>query len=106
MTKPKPLTATMVACIDDMREAGGEFVRYQGGYWAARNGPRACDGIPRPNYGSSTVQAIIDRGEATYTEWRDGRNGRFPIAIKLTSALVADAMRPSLDKRIAGEAGL
>jgi hypothetical protein len=79
----------MVACIDDAQNAGGELVRYQGGYWAARNGPRAHDGIPRPYHGTSTVEALISRGYAEYTEWRDGRSVRFPVAMKLVSQRLA-----------------
>lgn len=79
---PKPLTATMVACLDDASEAG-ELIRYQGGFWAARGAPRGFDGIPRPFHGSSTVQALVSRGCAEYSEWRDGRGGSFPIAMRL-----------------------
>jgi hypothetical protein len=79
----KPLSATMVFCVDDTHEAGGELVRYQGGYWAARNARRGHNGIPFPYHGSSTVQALVDRNVAEYSEYRDGRNGRFPIAMRL-----------------------
>lgn len=81
--KLSPLSATMVACIDDALEAGGELIRYQGGYWAARNAPRASDGIPRPYHGTPTVEALVARGEAEYSEYRDGRNGQFPIAVRI-----------------------
>lgn len=87
----KPLSATMVACLDDALEAGGELVRYQGGYWAARNAPRAHDGIPRPYHGTKTVQALVDRRAAEYSEWRDGRNGQFPIAMRVLPTKQAKA---------------
>lgn len=76
------LTATMVACIDDARAAGGELVRYQGGYWASRGGPHPANGH-RTSHGTPTVHAIVTRGYAEYSEHRDGRNGPFPIAIRL-----------------------
>lgn len=81
---PKPLSATMVACIDDANAAGGELVRFQGGFWAARNGPRDYLGIPRPYHGASTIKALIERGAAEYTEWKEGRDFRFPIAVRIT----------------------
>jgi hypothetical protein len=81
----KPLSATMVDCIELARTHGGELVRFQGGYWAGRNAPRMPhDGIPRPYCGGSTVNAIVTRGYAEYSEWREGRSFKFPIAIKLT----------------------
>jgi len=79
----KPLSATMVACIDCAQEAGGELVRYQGGYWADRGG-----GHPMTNrrefHSTPTVQALVTRGYAEYSEHRDGRNEAFPIAMRLT----------------------
>lgn len=93
---PKALTATMVACLDDARAAGGELVRYRGGFWAARNAPRCHDGLPRPYWGTSTVEAIVARGEAAYTEWRDGRSGRFPVAMRVSE-------QPKIDPQQAGE---
>lgn len=79
----KPLSATMVACLDDATEAGGELVRYQGGFWAPRNAPRNGNGIPQPWHGSTTVQALVTRERADYSEWKDGRGGRFPVAMKV-----------------------
>lgn len=82
----KLLSATMVACIDDAREAGGELVRYQGGYWAPRGRSMRHDGAPVGSYhGASTVHAIVTRGYAEYSEHREGRGGRFPIAIRLVA---------------------
>jgi len=70
----------MVECIDMARDAGGEIVRFQGGYWAPRGDhPRNR----APSHGDRTVTAIVSRGWAEFTEYRDGRRGRFPIAMKL-----------------------
>jgi hypothetical protein len=82
----KPLSATMVACIDMARDAGGELVRYQGGYWAPRGvcHPTRSTGTDCGWHNSSTVQAIVSRGHAKYTEHRRGRSGEFPIAMRLT----------------------
>ena len=79
---PKKLTATMVLCFDMARDAGGELVRYQGGYWAPRGvHPRALRGGVW--HGTPTVEALVARGHATYTEHRPGRGGDFPIAMRL-----------------------
>ncbi len=80
----KALSATMTECLDLALENGGELVRYQGGFWAARNAVRAShDGIPRPYHGARTIEALLARGHGEYSEWREGRNYRFPIAVKL-----------------------
>jgi hypothetical protein len=86
-TVSKSLSATMVACIDLARANGGELVRYQGGFWSDRGGGHPT--VNRREYhGASTVQAIVDRGYAAYSEHREGRNGSsFPIAMKLRAAI-------------------
>jgi len=77
------LSATMVSAIDLALESGGELVRYQGGYWAARGKPHPSFGQTEC-YGTKTIEALVARGCAEYSEHRDGRNGRFPVAVKLT----------------------
>lgn len=78
----KALTATMVACIDFAREHGG-LVRMQGGYWtkagAGWNGSTPDDEW----FGTSTVHGCVTRGALEYSAYRDGRNGRFPIAAQI-----------------------
>jgi hypothetical protein len=79
----KPLTATMVACIDDARDAGGELIRYQGGYWAPRGAGHPLT-TRTPYFGTPTIHAIVTRGYAEYSEHQDRRaGGTFPIAIRL-----------------------
>lgn len=87
------LSATMVECIDMAQEAGGELIRYQGGYWAPRgshpltSSPETWgSGRSLPRYhGTPTVHALVTRGYAEYTEHREGRHNNFPIAMRLTS---------------------
>lgn len=67
------LSATMRAALDHASKNGG-LVRSPGGYW----GPRAPCGCPL-TFGTSTINALVSRGLAEYTEWKDGRNGSFPI---------------------------
>ena len=78
----KPLTHTMIECLQALGTAG-EFVRYQSGYWAPRSVARhRHNGLPQWSFGSSTIYAVEARGYAAFTEWQDGRNGRFPIAVR------------------------
>ena len=54
---------------------GGFLVRYQGGYWAQK------DWKPHtwPWFKTVTIEALVSRGLMSYAEWKEGRNGRFPI---------------------------
>ena len=55
---------------------GGKLRRYRGGFWAMENWRHA----QFPWFGTSTVEALVSRGLMSYSEWRDGRKGRFPVA--------------------------
>lgn len=82
------LSATMVACIDMALENGGELVRYQGGYWAPRGAhPRATH---TPSHGTPTVEGLVRRGQAEYTEWHNGKFKVFPVAMRLTPQATAE----------------
>lgn len=75
----KPLSDTMSALVDRMKECDNKIYRHPGGYWAHKdfkynNGPW---------FGTPTVQALISRGVAEYSNWQEGRNGRFPIEARL-----------------------
>jgi hypothetical protein len=56
---------------------GGKLCRYRGGFWAMENWREG----QHPWFGTSTVKALVSRGLMSYTEWQEGRNGRFPIAV-------------------------
>ncbi len=77
--KAAELTPKMLKAIDRMKAHGNKFVRYPGGYWAANDWHRWHG----PCFGTSTIEALVRRGIAEYTEWRDGHNGRFPIEVRL-----------------------
>ena len=80
----KPLSATMVCALDDIQEHGGEIVRYQGGYWSWRDvARRPHDGVPEFSYGTNTIHALVTRGELEYSEWKENRRGKFPIAARV-----------------------
>ena len=54
----------------------GKLRRYRGGFWAMENWRNG----QRPWFGTSTVKALVSCGLMSYTQWHEGRNGRFPIA--------------------------
>lgn len=60
------------------------LVRYPGGFWR--------DPGSSKTFSTSTVQAVVTRGAAAYTEFKEGRNGRFPIRAEL----IVDGVAPKL----------
>lgn len=83
------LSPKMLEAIEHMKRHGNKLVRFPGGYWA-REGWRSWNG---PCYGTPTVEAIVKRGYAEYTVWKDGKSSRFPIECSLTPR--ADTLSPS-----------
>ena len=84
MSAKQQLSATMAYVLATVTEKGGKLVRYQGGYWGLPNASRRShDGKPDWWTGTSTVEALVSRGELQYCEWQEGRRGRFPIAAKV-----------------------
>lgn len=83
MSKTRP-TATMIEAVRRARIHGDELVRHQGGYWA----PRGTHPLTSPyrSFGDGTINGLVDRGFAEFIEWQEGRNGRFPIAMRLRAA--------------------
>jgi hypothetical protein len=80
----KPVTPVMQAAINWMeRDPDRRIVRFPGGFWEIMGNA--------PSFGTKTVQALVDRGIAKYTDWKDGRNGKFPVEARL-SAYVVDAL--------------
>jgi len=55
----------------------GKLIRYPGGFWYP-------DGPGQRSFSTPTVEALVRRGLAEYTAWKDGRNGFFPIEMTLT----------------------
>lgn len=75
------LSPRMIAAMQHMHRNGNKLVRFPGGYWA-REGWHSWNG---PCWGTPTVEAIVRRGYAEYSVWKDGRGGsRFPIECTLT----------------------
>jgi len=83
MAKPK-ISATMAIALAEASENAGQLIRYHGGLWAKRNAERDHYGNPIDHCGTSTIEALVKRGEMVYTEWKEGRNGRFPVVATVT----------------------
>lgn len=77
--KNMELSETMRAAFDYAKVNGGVLVRYPGGFWA-KQGWRAKD---QPWFGAGTVEGLVRRGVAVYTQHQTGRNGSFPVRAKL-----------------------
>jgi hypothetical protein len=79
------LTATMQEAVDFASAHGGVLIRLPGGFWV-RDGHTQWDGWQaQKTFGTPTVQALVSRGVAEYTQWADGRNGRFPVRMALNA---------------------
>ncbi len=79
------LTATMAEALGEMRDQGGELVRWRGGYWTLPGCPvgrAGARGGRRPSWyaGSATVRGLISRGEVAVTE-RDARGEAVRVAL-------------------------
>lgn len=85
----KPLSATMAIALAETIEHGGCLVRHIGGYWTYPGCTRDRGGYLEWHIGASTVDALVSRGELEYSEWKNSRNRRFPIAARTIAA--ADA---------------
>lgn len=70
----------MQAAIIDMAEHDG-LQRFPGGFWSRPGDARD----PAVSYGTSTVEALVNRYMAKYREWHHGRNGAFPVSVDLVA---------------------
>ena len=72
------LSPTMREALICARERGnGKLLRYPGGFWAIEGWRGAHAGTW---FGTSTIEALVSRGVAEYTAWKERGNGtRFPI---------------------------
>lgn len=59
-------------------ECGGKLKRFPGGFWCSTG-----EGYHYPWWGTSTIEALVKRGVATYTEWYEGQRARFPIEVTM-----------------------
>lgn len=78
------LSPTMREALDYASKHGGQLERFPGGYWC-EPGRMQWNVNSHVSFSTSTVNALVSRGLAEYTEWKDGRNGRFPIRMTVKS---------------------
>lgn len=89
MSKREEISALMAAALAMAHDHGGELTRYVGGYWSWRSCPRDHNGHPVDYFGASTIEGLVARKRLEYSEWKDGRNSRFPIAAKIVETETA-----------------
>lgn len=76
------LSPTMRALVEFMKQHGNEIHRHPGGFWAQKGWSQWNTGGNW--FGASSVQALVARGVAEYSEYQQGRSAvRFPIAARL-----------------------
>jgi hypothetical protein len=88
MTKSnRPLSAIMAGVLGDIIEHGGVVVRHQGGYWTYPGATPTSRNRWDWHCGTTTIEALVARGELVYVEWKEGRalRGKFPIKAQRTS---------------------
>lgn len=72
------LSITMENSLQIIANHDGYVRRYPGGFWRCHD------------YDSSlatpTIEALVKRKLLEYSDWKDGRNGRFPVAAIITDA--------------------
>lgn len=84
MNKKNKISKTMAYVVGRMAAAERKLKRFPGGFWRTHAGAQEY-------FGTKTVQALVTRGLAQYTEYKDGRNGTFPIQVSLISADMIEA---------------
>lgn len=71
-----PLTSTMTDALDAMKKHGG-LKRLPGGFWIRPSAPTFAG---ESWFGTTTMEALVKRGVAKYTEWTG--DPRFPIRVE------------------------
>lgn len=78
------LSATMACVLVEVKEKGGRLTRRQGGYWCIPGAPLSQWGtLPSWWASTPTIEALVRRGYMRYTDWQEGRKGKFPIAAEI-----------------------
>lgn len=82
----KSISPTMQELIRYMTENDGKIERHPGGFWARKG----WTGVSEINYGTTSVQALVSRGLADYTDWKENRGERFPIQAMLRTLPISN----------------
>lgn len=78
----KPLSPTMTDMLEEIAAHGGIVERRPGGYWTWP-GCASSGGVPITYWGTTTVQALVDRGRLSYSKHQQSRQGEFPVEAKI-----------------------
>lgn len=85
------LTPEMERARASARAHGGKLARYPGGFWVAGEFNPAQDPRPAVHFGTSTVEALVNRGLMAYTDFKyRGDGSSFPIMAELTEPAEAN----------------
>jgi hypothetical protein len=76
----KKLSPTMRHAITFAQQHGGKLIRHPGGFWSCAEWQRVGS---HESFSTGTADALVTRGVGYYSEWKDGRNGRFPVAVTI-----------------------
>jgi hypothetical protein len=79
------LSPTMKSTLHEIYSHGGIVERRPGGYWTWPQCP-SNGGVPLVYYGTTTINALVDRGKMKYTAHKESsrRAGSFPIEAQVT----------------------
>ena len=80
------LSQTMLEALAEIEAHGGIAERWPGGFWTYPDCPRDTRGYPSWSVGATTIKALTVRGKLAFTEWKEGRNYRFPIRAAVAAA--------------------
>lgn len=76
------LTATMWRALNHAVCNGGILERRPGGFWMLPS----ADYLKATSFGTPTVEALVKRGRMEYSEWKDGKRGKFPIRAQVVTS--------------------
>lgn len=82
----KALSPTMTECLRKLQQAG-ELKRLPGGFWVKPE--TKFDQTGKPNgswWGTTTIEALVARGVAEYSDWEENRKGgKFPVSVRFSA---------------------
>lgn len=77
----KLLSQTMISTLSWIEANGGHVFRHPGGFWTPYKTFKGYG--QEASSGTKTIHALVSRGYLEYDEWKEGREGRFPISAKV-----------------------
>ncbi|MCG7877211.1 MAG: hypothetical protein N0C90_12885 [Candidatus Thiodiazotropha endolucinida] len=86
----KKLTQTMQQAVDFARAHDNKLTRHPGGIWSGKEHPDLvgidCYSLDDTylRFRTTTIQGLVSRGAAEYSDWKEGPSGRFPVEVTLT----------------------